>query len=407
MIKKLFAMMRIEFLLEFAYPISFLFFIILPLVFTAAISAGLSGMMAPNEETEPKAFSQQIFIISEDEGPLVDRLIDALAEYNLETVFVDTLPDSEFALEIPADFSENLLNGGKSTVTLRTLPTTRASQAVEKYVSAAVSRLGGAALIAEMGLNQAIESGLVDSEQEGRDYFETLLTETLSASEDPLAITKLNWAGNVNIETTRTSASSAEQASAGQIVTWTQITLLAAAEVFVAEREGGTLRRLLIAPARRAVVLGGKLLSRLSLGLLQMALLFLGGALLFGVNWSRDPLALIVVSLSFALATVGLGMLVATLVKSREQASSVVIGLALGLSALGGAWYPLEITPPIYRQFVQILPSTWAMRAYTDLLVQNASLRDVLPAAGVLLLFAAIFITIGILRFRKIEQEAN
>ncbi len=406
MIKKLFAMLRIGFLLEFAYPISFLFFIILPLVFTAAVGAGLGGMMAPEEDTEPEAFSQQIFILSEDAGPLVEDLKKALAEYNLESTSVENLPEDEFVLEIPADFSANLLRGEETTVTLHVLPTTSASQAVEQYVKAAISRLGGAALVAEMGLNQAVESGLVASPQEESEYFENILKQTLAASADPLAQTKIDWAGDVNIETTRTTATSAEQASAGQIVTWTQITLLAAAEVFVAERESGTLRRLLVAPARRAIVLGGKLLSRLALGLVQMAILFVGGSLLFGVNWSRDPLALTIVSLAFALATVGLGMLVATFVKTRGQANSVVIGLAMGLAALGGAWYPLEITPPIYRQIVQILPSTWAMRAFTDLLVQNATLVDVLPAVGVLLLFAVIFIALGMARFNKIEQDS-
>jgi len=359
MFKKLFAMLRIEFLLEFAYPISFLFFIILPLVFTAAVGAGLGGMMAPEEETKPEAVSQQIYILSKDKGPLVEDLKNALPEYNLVSTSVESLPEDEFALEIPDGFSSNLLNGVETTVTLHILPTTSASQAVEQYVEPAISRLGGAALVAEMGLNQSIESGLVESTQDERKFFEEILTQTLAASEEPLAQTEINWAGDVNIETTRTTATSAEQASAGQIVTWTQITLLAAAEVFVAERESGTLRRLLVAPVRRSVVLGGKLLSRLALGLVQMAILFVGGSLLFGVNWSRDPLALTIVSLAFALATVGLGMFIATIVKTRGQANSVVIGLAMGLSALGGAWYPLEITPPIYRQIVQILPSTF------------------------------------------------
>jgi ABC-2 type transport system permease protein len=407
MFKKLFAMLRIGFLLEFAYPISFLFFIVLPLIFTAAVGAGLSGMMAPEDEAEPEKFSQDIFILSEDKGALVNSLMDALAEYNLSPQLVASLPEDKFALQIPADFSENLLEGSETSVTLHVLPTTSTSQPVEQYISAAISRLGGAAMVAEMGLNQAIESEMVTSEREERAYFEEILSETLAASKDPLAITKINWAGDVEITTTRTSATSAEQASAGQIVTWTQITLLAAAEVFVAEREGGTLRRLLVSPVHRSVVLGGKLLSRLVLGLVQMAVLFLGGSLLFGVHWGQDPLALIAVSLAFALATVGLGMLVATIVKSRGQANSIVIGLAMGLSALGGAWYPLEITPPLYRQIVQILPSTWAMRAYTNLLVQNASLLDVLPAVAVLMAFAAIFIVIGALRFHQIEQDVN
>jgi ABC-2 type transport system permease protein len=128
-----------------------------------------------------------------------------------------------------------------------------------------------------------------------------------------------------------------------------------------------------------------------------------GGALIFGVQWGQDPLALILVSFTFALATTSLGMLIATFVRTRSQASSVVVGLAMGLSALGGAWYPMEITPMIYRQIVKIFPSTWAMQAYTDLLVRQAGLVEILPAAGVLLGFAAVFMLFAMLRFGKLE----
>jgi ABC-2 type transport system permease protein len=227
--------------------------------------------------------------------------------------------------------------------------------------------------------------------------------ETLAASAEPFATAEVAWAAGTELTVSRDFPTAAEQASAGQIVTWVQITLLGAAEVFVSERLGGTLRRLLVAPANRATVLGGKLLARLVLGLVQMSILFLSGTLLFGVNWGQDPLAVAAVSLAFALATVGLGMLVATFVRTRGQASSVVVGLSMALAALGGAWYPLEVTPPLYRQLVQILPSNWAMRAYTDVLVRNATLGEILPHVGVLLLFAAVFIALGILRFGRYE----
>ncbi|MCB2209939.1 ABC transporter permease [bacterium] len=404
MFRKLFAHIRTGFLLEFAYPISFLFFLILPLAFTGAVSAGLSGMMSGAEDA-PRTYKTWIAVYSEDKSFLVDALLETMAANDLDPQLVDELPEDAFALEIPANFSERLLAGQSVNLTLHIRPTSSASEAVEQYVRAAAGRVGGAAMVAQMGLDQAREGGRVDGDAEESAYFETLLQDTLSASEDPIATTRLDWAGQVNVTADRSSPTSTEQASAGQIVTWTQITFLAAAEVFVTERENGTLRRLLASRSSRALTLTGKLLSRLLLGLVQMTVLFVGGALIFGVQWSRDPLALIAVSLAFALATVGLGMLLATLVKTRGQASSVVVGLAMGLSALGGAWYPMEITPPLYQKLVQVLPSTWAMRAYTDLLVRGAGLRDIMPAVGILLAFAAVFITLGVLRFGKLEQR--
>jgi ABC-2 type transport system permease protein len=124
---------------------------------------------------------------------------------------------------------------------------------------------------------------------------------------------------------------------------------------------------------------------------------------IFGVGWGRAPVAIGAISLAFALASVGLGMLLATFVRSRGQASSVVDGFALAMAALGGAWWPLEITPQLYRQVVQVLPSTWAMRAYGDVLARGATLVDVLPHIGVLLLFAALFTGVGMWRFKDYE----
>jgi ABC-2 type transport system permease protein len=132
-----------------------------------------------------------------------------------------------------------------------------------------------------------------------------------------------------------------------------------------------------------------------------MGILFAGGHLIFGVDWGQDPLAIALVSFAFTLATAALGIILATFVKTRVQANSIVIGLAMSMSALGGAWYPLEITPPLYRTIVQILPSNWAMRAYNEMLAQGATLIDVLPHIGILMGFAILFLGVGILRFRN------
>lgn len=404
MFRKLFAHIRIGFLQEFAYPISIVFFLILPLAFTAAVSAGLKGMM-DGVDKAPQVYIRQIDVVSHDEGFLADALLDILAKNNLTPQYVDSLGEDIYGLEIPEDFSQKLLAGEDVTIILHTRPTSSGSQAVEQYVRAGISHLGCAALVAKMALEQARNDGLVQGEDQERAFFEDILRETLANSEEPSATTKIEWAGGANIVQERTDPNSNEHASAGQIVTWTQITFLAAAEVFVAEKGAGTLRRLLVSRSSRTMTLTGKLLTRLLLGLLQMVVLFVGGALIFGVRWSKDPLALAAVSLAYALATVGMGMFVATLVKTGGQAQSVVIGLAMGLSALGGAWYPLEITPPLYRQIVQVLPTNWAMRAFTDMLVRNAGLKEVLPSVGVLLAFAVVFITLGLLRFKKLTQD--
>lgn len=400
--RKLFAIVRTDFLNEFSSPISLVFFLLLPVVFTAAVGAGLGGMNP--DEAPPEEVRIPIYVRLEDRGPLIDALLDVLSEVNLDPQIVDALPENSFGLEVPAGFSTKLENGGMASLTLHTLPNSSASPAVEQAIMAARGRVGGAVLVARMGVSQAGETGVAKTPEEAGTVFQEILDKTLIRTEIPPAVPEVHWPEGVAITETREMATSVEQASAGQIVTWVQITLLGAAEVLVGERVGGTLKRLLVMPASRIGVLGGKLLSRLLLGLTQMVLLLVGGAVLFDVSWGRSPLAVALVSVAFAVATVSLGILLATLVKTRGQANSLVVGFSMALAALGGAWFPLEVTPRIYRQVVQFLPSTWAMRAYTDLLVRQADVPEILPSVGVLLGFAVAFAGIAAIRFRGFEE---
>ncbi len=402
MIRRYWGLIRTEFLREFSSPAGLVFFLVLPLLFTGAVGAGLSGMMdrrdAPVEEIRTT-----IFVVQEDEGPLVEAFLDALLLSNLQPEPVESLPENEFGLEIPADFSERLRAGEAVSVTLHTRPETSLSVAVEQAVSAAQRRVGGAALVAQVGLAEAREQGTVTTPEEEADFFRSVLNGTLEATEEPPAEVVVRWPAGTEIDERVDYMTGSEQASAGQIVTWVQITLLGVMEVLVAERVGGTLRRLLITPTSRFTILSGKLIARLLLGLTQIAILLVGGIFIFGVNWGDDPLALAMTSFAFALATASLGMLLATFMRTPGQANSTMVGLAMGLSALGGAWYPLEVTPEFYRTAVQILPSTWAMRAYTDILSRGATAADVLLEFGVLLSFAAVFLTLASVRFQRYE----
>ncbi len=400
MIRRLGSIIRIEFKRQLSGPTGWFFFLVLPLIFTASVGAGLSGAMNAESE-DPQEIRTQLFLVAHDQGPLVDGLEQTLESLNIELTSVEEIPEDRDGLIVPADFSDQILDGRPVTLTLQVRSTSGASPVVEQSLRAAQGRVGGAALVAEMGLTQARESGLVTTSEEADTFFRTLLLDTLEDAENPPVVAQVRWPEDTTItRDAQTQITSQEHASAGQIVTWVQITLLGLAEVLVDERLQGTLRRILITPTSRAVLFAGKLLAGLSLGLVQMGILFASGHLIFGVEWGRDPLAIALVSLTFALATAALGIVIATFVKTRGQASSIVVGLAMSMSALGGAWYPLEITPPVYRKIVQILPSNWAMRAYNEMLAQGATLIDVLPHIGALTVFALLFLAVGIVRFR-------
>jgi len=396
---RLWGIIRTEFLRRFDGPTAWVFFLLLPLLFTAAVGAGLSGMM---NDAPPEEVRIRLAVLQHDEGPLVDALFATLEGLNFDLDVVETLTDDVFGLIVPESFSARLLAGEEVVLTLHIRSDSSNTPAVEQAVRAAIGRVGGAALVAQAGVGQARDAGLIATQQDEAALFSELLLDTLAAVEAPAAVAEVVWPAGVTLETdVRDMATSAEHASAGQIVTWVQITLLGAAEVLVDERLRGTLKRMLVMPTSRALILGGKVLATVLAGLLQIAILLVGGAALFNVGWDRAPLAVAAVSITFALAVAGMGLLLATFVKTSGQAGSAVVGLAMTMAALGGAWFPLEVTPPLFRQIVQILPSTWAMRAYTDILARGATFAGVLPGVGVLFGFAAVFTLIGVWRFNR------
>lgn len=389
---RLWSIVRTEFQREFSNPAMWIFFLVLPLVFTASVGGQMGGA-SPANSADAEAIAT-LTVVCNDTGALVDTLLTLLDEQALHVITATALPETGFGLVIPAGFSDALLAGEGVTVTLRLDASDAQSWAVEEAVRAARAQLWSAVQVVRVGADVAESRGYLVSEAERAAFYESFWLDVETVMARPVLRVKDRGAG-------ARSVTDAEQASAGQIITWVQVTLLGASAVLVNERLSGTLQRLAIAPASGALILGGKLLARLCLGLAQMVLLFVGGAVLFEVGWGQSPLAVTLVSLAFALATTGLGLLLATVVKTPIQAGSINTGLAMMLAALGGAWWPLEITPPLYQQAVHVLPTTWAMRAYTNILVRGVGVEDVLVEIAVLLGFALIFFLVGVWRYER------
>jgi linearmycin/streptolysin S transport system permease protein len=276
------------------------------------------------------------------------------------------------------------------------LPNDPRTLAIDQALTAAISQVDSAVQAAQASVTQAEQITPFQDTAQRQTYFNDSLEMARQLLQEPPARTELTQSAQATVHI----ATGFEQSSPGQLVTWTLITLLGASEVFVNERLGGTLRRLLATPTRKSTILLGKITARLGMGLFQMALLIGFGAFALGVNWGRSWGALALVSVAFALASVALGTLLGALVRSRSQASGLTTMFAMLLAALGGAWWPLEVTPPAYQAVVKALPTTWAMIGFNDVILRGQGVSGILPVVAILIAFAAVFFTLGIWRLR-------
>jgi ABC-2 type transport system permease protein len=389
--------------MELAERSTLFFFLLLPLVFTLVIGLGLQSLyQGGGEPSDPR---YPVYVVDEDQSNLATRLKQLLDASKVVRPVHGTADEAAAALEkgdvsavltIPAGFQASLLKNEPVELQLKKSPNDTQVFAIEEAIRADGELLGSAVAAAQASLAQAEKLRPVLDDAERQAYFAEAFDLALKQLADPPATERITQAP----ETTTSIGSSFDQGSAGQLVTWTLITLIGASEVFVNERLLGTLRRLLITPTQKAVILVGKITGRLGLGLIQMAILIGFGMLALHVNWGRSPAALVLVVLSFSLAAVALGVFLGTLARTPSQASGLTVMCSMLFSALGGAWWPLEITPKLYQEVVKVLPTTWAMIGFNNVIVRGQGVEQVLPQVVILLGFAAIFFFLGVWRLR-------
>ena len=399
MLNKLTAIIRKDTTLRFEGRSELLFFLILPIIFTYLIGGGFADT-GDNRTNVP--------VVNEDGGARAEAFLAALAASDTIEPLVRSRGEAEELLAgndvgalliIPAGFSaglsaDQIMAGAPSEVVLKTAPGSNVGLVVEQEVARAAGEIARPLLVARNAV-EGVEAARPFADDAEREAF---FQSTMAAAESALP------AQPPRVEYTVPSGGGTydqrSQASAGQLMTWVFIPLLGVSGLFAMERALGTLRRLMITPTRKSTFLAGTISSQMILALVQMAILIAFGILVMHVPWGRDPVALIVVLVSLALAGLALGTTLGTFVKTESQASNLSIMLGMSMALLGGAWFPMELFPPGLQQAVKILPTTWAMNALTDITMRGQGLVDILPEAAVLLGFAVVFFAIGIWRFR-------
>ena len=187
--------------------------------------------------------------------------------------------------------------------------------------------------------------------------------------------------------------------------------MLPMAAGFQREQQSGTLLRFRSMGLSLSSLVLSKLLPYLAINLLQFVMLLALGVYglpaigLPALSLPGNPAAYLVLALSLSLATCSLGLFLAALARSSEQALLLGGGLNIILAAIGGIMVPKSVMPEAMRQLAEISPMSWALDAFLTLLVGHGSLADIAPYCARLLLFAALLGGGGLLLFtRRVRQ---
>jgi len=192
-----------------------------------------------------------------------------------------------------------------------------------------------------------------------------------------------------------------QQAVPGILVMFTLLVLLTSSgTILVQERTQGLLRRLASTPISKAEVIAGKWDGRMVLATIQILVALIVGTFLFNMDWGPNLGMVILVLVVWGGFCASAGLWLGTVANTQAQAGGLGVLAANALAALGGCWWPIEVTPE-WMQFVQkLIPTGWTMDALHKLISFQAGAASVIPNIAMLLIAAAVFGGLAVRRFR-------
>jgi len=384
--------------LFFRDRLALFFFILFPFMFVILFNFLLGDALS---EDDPLVFH---LATREAEGGLSHQIIGAMVTRDWEQLEpgqpgVVWLEDYEEArqkvenkelsgfLAFPADFTQKIFMGGEAELEV-------IADAEATYTRAALYGLAHA-ISSQIGSQRAAFNAITElAGQEGQSILESLFGET-----DAAAVQSL-----IQFETEKVGEVEGQEPSnfviPGYLVMFVFFAAAMSAETIVRERQNHTLERLLVTSVRREGLLGGIYTGTAIKGLIQIAIFWTVGLLVFNIDLGLAPAAVILISILMVLMSAAFALMLATLAKTQRSTGAIAVLVSLVLAPLGGCWWPLFITPKWMQFIARFTPHGWAVTGFNKLMLFGAEFGDVAPEMLALVGFAIVFGLIAIWRFR-------
>jgi len=371
---------------------------IMPVLFMFVFGMAFRGM-------SPSLVRAHLTIDNRDNGFISSALVNELGKENLKLISIDTLSGNAVrTLVIPEGFTRDVLSRKRTTLKLvkDEDADSRGTQVVDVALMRALMKVVGCGVVLELEEIQNGRGGLkFDGDTLSGSLYHAVQSGELSIvrlqerydsllSRDDRVVVKREYAGKA-----ARVPSGFDNSVPGMLVMFVLMTMAFTGELLIYEKVTGILRRYGYSASTKIEILAGKLIGRMLLAGVQMVFLLLVGRFVFGVHVGSNIPALVVILFLFAFSMGAAALAFGTLLKQREQVSSIAIISTLALSALGGCWWPIEIVPQPFQIVAFIIPTGWIMDALHKIIFFGYGFESViwnmtiLAASGVLSLWIA------------------
>jgi len=383
-------------------------FVLFPFLFVVVFNFLLAGV---GTEDERLVFH---LVTREDSGGLSHRIIggmvtadtSGLAPGEPEIVELEDYTEARRRVEnkelagflaFPEDFTEGVMMGyGTRLEVVTDAEATSTRAALYGLARSIASSVGTQQVVTSTAVGLLVEQGLVTGEMPdiSRAIMRTYTDEaTTGATAPPVEFTR-EEVGEVEAE------QPASFVIPGYLVMFVFFAAAQSAALIVRERQNHTLERLLSSSAGRESILAGTFGGMVAKGIVQIAIFWTVGILVFRIDLGLSPAAVVLLSVLMAIMSAAFGLMLATLARTERGAGAIGTLASLILAPLGGCWWPLFITPKWMQFIARLTPHGWATGGFNKLMLFGAEFGDVVPEMLALVGFAVAFGVVAIWRFR-------
>ena len=409
--KKIFLIGFKDLTLIFRDPAALLLMLLAPFVLTLGLGF-VTGRLGGNPGSGLRNIP--VILVNQDGGDLGNALVHVFQSPDLNGLLAPTLSTdfadaqaqveankADAAILIPAGFTNSIIPTGLADINASAVqlqlfanPTSPTSVGVVKAVlESFLDQVETAHLSGQVSIAQMLTAGIIQPAQAqsvGAKLGAQIAASRLSDAANSSAI-KIVSPGNNSSSTSRSfQVNTLALIAPGMALMFLMYTVTYGGRSLLAERNQGTLPRLLVSPTSSTQVLAGKVFGIFITGVAQMLILILGTALLFGLHWG-DPLATLLLVLAAVAAATGWGLLVASLSKTTAQISSVGSALMLIFGLLGGSFFSMSALPRWVQVFSHISPNAWGMDGFSSLALGDGLSAITTPVLALLLMAALLF----------------
>ena len=381
---------------------SLLFLVAMPIAFTFFMGFAYKNAGGdPNADTriplavvnpEPDAVLNKAFVARLETSDSIR--VESMNEEDAMNAFHKG--DMAGVLKIPVGFSEQALAGKDAQIQLIADANSADGQSLYQLLRVPISQLMSAVEVSRESVDVVNAS---DPSAEQSAAFDLAWSKWTEASKVSLVKVEQEVAESSDW----TGGNPYNQSSPGILVQFAIFGLVTSGQILVQEKKTRTLQRLTTTAMKPWEIVAGHMLAMFTITFLQTLMLVVFGQWVLKVDYLREPLGVLLVSVTLGLWIASMGLLIGVIAKEEQNVILYAMIAMFLFSALGGTWFPLETTGGAFAAIGRLTPSAWAMNGLQNILIRGLGLESVWMAVGILTAYAVGFFLLAVWRFRKIE----